>query len=143
MCDSFIEAMDDDFNTAGALGAVFGFVGEANTMLADAQVGESDAEVVLAGADAVADLLSVLGVDIRIAETEEADESASEVVALAAELAGFEGDGAEGAIEALLARRAEARKEKNFALADAVRDRLGDLGYVVEDTPQGARVSRA
>ena len=143
MCDSFIEAMDDDFNTAGALGAIFGFVGEANTMLADAHVGSADAETVLAGADTVADLLAVLGVDIRIAETEEADDSASEVVALAVELAGFEGDGVEGAIEALLARRAEARKEKNFALADAVRDRLGDLGYVVEDTPQGARVSRA
>ena len=42
-----------------------------------------------------------------------------------------------------MVRRAEARKEKNFALADAVRDRLGDLGFVVEDTPQGARVSRA
>lgn len=143
MCDSFIEAMDDDFNTAGALGAVFGFVGEANTMLADAKVGTADAETVLAGADAVADLLSVLGVDVRVEETEESDELAAAVVALAAELADFEGDGAEGAIEALLARRAEARKEKNFALADAVRDRLGDLGYVVEDTPQGARVSRA
>ena len=101
-----------------------------------------DAAAVLAGADAVCDLLGVLGVDLNAGE-DESGASDDEVVALAAELAGFEGQDAEGAIDALLARRAEARKEKNFALADAVRDRLGDLGYVVEDTPQGARVSRA
>ena len=118
------------------------FVREANTMLADASVSAEDAAAVLAGADAVCDLLGVLGVDLNAGE-DESGASDDEVVALAAELAGFEGQDAEGAIDALLARRAEARKEKNFALADAVRDRLGDLGYVVEDTPQGARVSRA
>ena len=142
MCDSFIEAMDDDFNTAGALGSICLFVREANTILAEASVSSKDAATVLAGADAVCDLLSVLGVDLNACEDEACD-SSNEVVALAVELAGFTGCDAEGAIEALLARRAEARKEKNFALADAVRDRLGDLGFVVEDTPQGARVSRA
>ena len=142
MCDSFIEAMDDDFNTAGALGAICSFVREANTILAEASVSSKDAAAVLAGADAVCDLLSVLGVDLNACEDKECD-SSNEVVALAVELAGFTGCDAEGAIEALLVRRAEARKEKNFALADAVRDRLGDLGFVVEDTPQGARVSRA
>lgn len=142
MCDSFIEAMDDDFNTAGALGAICSFVREANTILAEATVSSEDAAAVLAGADAVCDLLGVLGVDLNASEDKTCD-SSNEVVALAVELAGFTGCDAEGAVEALLARRAEARKEKNFALADAVRDRLGDLGFVVEDTPQGARVSRA
>ncbi len=142
MCDSFIASMDDDFNTAGALGAIFGFVTEANTMLSNATVGQDVAEKVLVGADMVSDLLGVLGVNLK-------DEAAAEggsdegLLALAAELAGFTGDSAEAAIEALLSRRADARKQKDFALADAVRDRLGDLGYVVEDTPQGARVSRA
>ncbi len=142
MCDSFIASMDDDFNTAGALGAIFGFVTEANTMLSNATVGQDVAEKVLVGADMVSDLLGVLGVDLK---GEAAAEGGSDegLLALAAELAGFTGDSAEAAIEALLSRRADARKQKDFALADAVRDRLGDLGYVVEDTPQGARVSRA
>ncbi len=142
MCDSFIASMDDDFNTAGALGAIFGFVTEANTMLSSATVGQDVAEKVLVGADMVSDLLGVLGVDLK---GEAAAEGGSDegLLALAAELAGFTGDSAEAAIEALLSRRADARKQKDFALADAVRDRLGDLGYVVEDTPQGARVSRA
>ena len=43
-------------------------------------------------------------------------------------------------VEALLAARAEARSQKNWALADAVRDRLGALGFTIMDTPQGARV---
>ncbi len=142
MCDSFIAAMDDDFNTAGALGAIFGFVTEANTMLANAEVGQDIAEKVLVGSDMVCDLLGVLGVGLK-GEGEAGAGSDEGLLALAAELAGFTGDSAEAAIEALLARRADARKQKDFALADAVRDRLGELGYVVEDTPQGARVTRA
>ena len=63
-----------------------------------------------------------------------------EVIDLAAELAGFAGEDAEAAVEALLAARAEARLQKNWALADAVRDRLGALGFTIMDTPQGARV---
>lgn len=142
MCDAFIDAMDDDFNTAGALGAVFGFVSEANTMLNNGTVGQDVAEQVRTGAAMVSDLLGVLGVALEAAQGGNGEEDAA-VIELAAELAGFTGDTTEAAIEHLLARRAEARKEKNFALADAVRDRLGQIGYVVEDTPQGARVSRS
>ena len=45
------------------------------------------------------------------------------------------------AAEALLEARAQARAEKNWALADAVRDGLAALGFTIEDTPNGARVS--
>ena len=58
------------------------------------------------------------------------------------EAAGYTGSNSEEAIRALLDCRAAARKEKNFALADKVRDGLTELGYVIEDTPQGARVRR-
>ena len=95
MCDSFIEAMDDDFNTAGALGSICSFVREANTILAEASVSSEDAATVLAGADAVCDLLSVLGVDLNACEDKECD-SSNEVVALAVELAGFTGCDARG-----------------------------------------------
>ena len=45
------------------------------------------------------------------------------------------------AVDALLDARATARAEKNWAVADAVRDGLTGLGFTIEDTPQGARVS--
>ncbi len=64
-----------------------------------------------------------------------------EVVALAREIASFEGDDAQAAVEALLETRAQARASKMWAVADAVRDGMGALGFVIEDTPQGAKVT--
>ena len=64
------------------------------------------------------------------------------MIALASSLAGYGGSDGEEAIRSLLDCRAAARKEKNFSLADQIRDELGALGYTIEDTPQGARVTR-
>lgn len=142
MRSSFIEAMDDDFNTAGALGAIFTFVSEANTLLSDTCVCCVNAEAVEEGAKAVEELLAVLGIDLNDAQ-EEGEENTEEVVALASSLAGYSGTESEEAIQALLDCRQSARKEKNFALADQIRDELGALGFAIEDTPQGARVTRS
>lgn len=142
MRSSFIEAMDDDFNTAGALGAIFTFVSEANTLLSDTCVCCVNAEAVEEGAKAVEELLAVLGIDLNDAQ-EEGEENTEEVVALASSLAGYSGTESEEAIQALLDCRQNARKEKNFALADQIRDELGALGFTIEDTPQGARVTRS
>lgn len=142
MRSSFIEAMDDDFNTAGALGAIFTFVSEANTLLSDTCVCCLNAEAVEEGVKAVEELLAVLGIDLNDAQ-EEGEENTEEVVALASSLVGYSGTESEEAIQALLDCRQSARKEKNFALADQIRDELGALGFTIEDTPQGARVTRS
>lgn len=137
---AFTEAMDDDFNAPQALGAVFTLVGIANTAVADKSLSVNDAQAMVAVRDTVLELLAVLGIDV---ETDMAEETTYpiEVVTLAAELAGYGGSDAEEAVEALLEARALARKEKNWALADGVRDGLVGLGFVIEDTPQGARVT--
>ena len=142
MRTAFSEAMDDDFNTAGALGAIFTFVSEANTMLADACVCCMNAEAVAAGAHAVEEFLGVLGINVTASQYVQAEDN-DEVIALAANLAEYAGSDGEEAIQALLDKRAAARKEKNFGLADQIRDELGSLGYTIEDTPQGARVIRS
>lgn len=140
MIQSFIEAMDDDFNTAGALGSLYSFVNEANTLLAGTHLEASQTEVLAKAIQNITELLSVLGISL----TEGADEEyPEELFALAAQLADYEGADGQAAIQALLDRRAAARKERDFALADSVRDGLTNIGFVVEDTPQGARVSRA
>lgn len=137
---AFTEAMDDDFNAPQALGAVFTLVGTVNAAVADKSLSVNDAQAVVAVRDAVIELLAVLGIDVETDMAEETNYPA-EVVTLAADLAGYGGSNAEEAVEALLEARAFARKEKNWGLADGVRDGLVGLGFVIEDTPQGARVT--
>jgi len=134
----FIEAMDDDFNTAGALAVVFDQVRLVNSFLDQIGSGRGAgySDLLKAIIDTMLDLLRVLG--ITFAEGE--DGYPVEVVDLAAQLAGYGGGDTREAVDALLASRAAARTDKNWGLADAVRDGLAGLGFVVEDTAQGARV---
>lgn len=135
----FTRQMDDDFNTAGALAAIFGLVTAANTYLADAGEDTSTA-VALRASDALVELLGVLGVEsVRPAETA----LPHELVDLAAKEAGYAGGDPEEAADALVAARAEARAAKNWAVADAIRDGIAALGLVVEDTAAGTRIKPA
>lgn len=140
--EAFVCAMDDDFNAPAALGAIFTLVGDLNAMTDGTSLSVTDAEAAVAARDAIVDLLEVLG--ILIADEQDggaADEYPHEVVELAADIAGYGGSDAMEAVEALLETRALARSEKNWGVADAVRDGLVGLGFVIEDTPQGARVT--
>lgn len=137
---SFEGAMDDDFNTAGALGEVFAFVGEVNALVAGKAASSATAPSIAAARDALVELMGVLGVDVAGDVAAAQSAYPAETVALAAELAGYAGADPEEAVEALLAARAAARKEKRWDVADGVRDGLAALGLRIEDTPQGPRV---
>ena len=108
--------MDDDFNTADAISAVFELVKLANST-ADA---DSTARYVSYLKDMIQELCDVLGIITeRKAETLDSQ------------------------VEELIAARQQARKEKNFALADEIRGRLLDMGIVLEDTREGVKWKRA
>jgi cysteinyl-tRNA synthetase len=113
--ERFVEAMDDDFNTSGALAALFELVRAINTAR-DAGVG---GEPFTAAQAALRELAGVLGLKLEPPQ------------AKAQEAAPF--------VDLLVELRAELRKAKQFALADMVRTRLADLGIALEDTPQGTR----
>jgi len=137
MHDDFVAQMDDDFNTAGALAAIFTFLTTANTYLAQPATDVSES-VCLRAADSLVELAEVLGIDLESGT--EGPELPAELVDLAREQAGFEGDDPAAAAEALLAARQEARAQKNWGVADAIRDGIAALGLVVEDTASGARL---
>ncbi|WP_283169761.1 cysteine--tRNA ligase [Curtanaerobium respiraculi] len=137
--NEFIFAMDDDFNTAGALGQVFTLVSELNAQLGDATCSISDVPILRDARAEIVELLGVFGIDLEGAG--QAEDYPQEVVALAKELTGYPGENAQKAVAMLLDCRQAARKQRDFALADKVRDGLGDLGFAIEDTPQGARVT--
>ena len=139
----FVLAMDDDFNAPRALGEVFDLVGFANTQIADKTLSLSDVPAVRDLRETITTLMRVFGVEVAPQDWEDAQDDAypAEVVDLAKQVAGYEGPDAHEAVDALLDARATARAEKNWAVADAVRDGLTGLGFTIEDTPQGARVS--
>jgi cysteinyl-tRNA synthetase len=113
--EHFAQAMDDDFNTAGALAALFELVRAINTAR-DAGIG---GEPFAAAQAALRELAGVLG--LQLDPQRQNDQQAAPFIDLLVEL------------------RAELRKAKQFALADMVRSRLTELGITLEDTPQGTR----
>ena len=138
--EQFVAEMDDDFNTAGALAAIFELARALNSFGAlEANPSDEDAEALLAASEAVCELLGVLGVKLEVEPGTCA--YPEEVIPLACELASYEGGDPFAAVDALLAARGAARAGKDWALADAVRDGLSGLGFVIEDTAQGARVA--
>ena len=114
--NDFISAMEDDLNTADALAAIFTLVREINTVIANG-AGKATLE---ACADMFDRLTGVLGI-VYNRKTEVLDSE----------------------IEELIAKRTEARKNKDFKTADAIRDQLKEMGIVLEDTPQGVKWSRS
>ena len=114
--EQFIDAMDDDLNTADAIASIFELVRDINTNV----VGKTPSKALVEGAIAMFDeLTGVLGlVYNRKTETLDSD------------------------VEALIEARTNARKEKNWAEADRIRDQLKEMGIVLEDTAQGVKWHR-
>ena len=124
--NDFMEAMRDDFNTALAISHMFALAKEINVYKTQADSGDvaPDGKLVDMMTKVFAEFCSIIGV----LEGE-------------AEAAGNTGDDglADQLMQLLLDLRQDARKAKNYAQADAIRNKLGELGIVIEDTPQGAR----
>jgi len=138
----FASSMDDDFNTAGAVATIFELVTASNSSVKGGIFGVTHHRAVIEAHDTIVELLDVLGVSLAAAGESEEDELPEGVVELATELVGYTGVLPEEAVEQLLAIRNEARATKNWSLADAVRDGLGGLGLVMEDTATGTRIVR-
>ena len=113
-----------------------------NAQTADKTISLSDVPPVRDARGVIVELMGVFGIDVEAASAScAAGGYPPEVVGLAADIAGYEGADAAEAVDALLAARADARAAKDWSRADAVRDGLCGLGFVIEDTPQGARVT--
>jgi cysteinyl-tRNA synthetase len=122
----FREAMDDDFNSAAALGAVFSLVKEVNTYVDEAGAGGGPAgRQVLEGAlGLVKDLCSALGLFQSAAEPLRPVE---------------EGPTREQLIELLLEVRQAARENEYYELSDLIRERLSEMDVRIEDVRDGFR----
>ena len=109
--EQFIKAMDDDLNTADGVAAVFDLVKDINTSILDKDVSKNVCETAAKVFDELCDVLGLLY--NRKSNDVDAD------------------------IEALIEKRQEARANKDWATADAIRDELKAKGIILKDTPQG------
>jgi len=113
----FIAAMDDDLNTADAISALFELTRELNTMTSGSELAPK--ELIALAKEVFDEMCSVLGLLYQKKE----EEIPQEVLDLVEE-------------------RKAARKAKDFAKADELRDRITAMGYVVEETRQGTKISK-
>lgn len=113
--EKFDMAMEDDFNTADAVSSIFEMVKVVNVEVTEA----SSAELVSKTKELIVCLMNVLGVEVEPKK-----------------------DDLESEIEALIEERQAARKEKNFARADEIRDILLEKGIVLKDTREGVKWTR-
>ncbi len=114
---AFDDAMGDDLNTADAIGVIFDYIRDMNTVLQDAN--DPSRAVFDTALDTLGCMTGVLGLLRKEADTVPAE------------------------IKQLVSERAQAKKDKNFARADEIRQQVLSMGYVIEDTPKGAKVKRA
>ena len=110
MLDQFSEFLSDDLNISGALGAVFSWANGLFAALDAERVSGASAKTAL---DALTKIDDILGVIVE-RETQDSSE-----------------------ITALIRQRTQARKDKDWALADDIRNRLQSMNIIIEDTPEG------
>jgi len=113
----FAAAMDDDFNVAAAWGGIFEWIRDTNIRLVANKIAAGEAKALLA---AWSRINAVLGLPEKKTDAGELDPS----------------------LQKLLDERAAARKARDFKRSDAIRDELKAKGWVIEDTPKGARLKR-
>jgi len=113
--NSFKDAMDDDLNTALAISVLFELVRDINSTITSADTKKS----IELAQNTLAELGSVLGL-LQVEQEKTLDDE----------------------IEQLIEKRQQARKDKNFALSDEIRDKLKLQGIILEDTPSGVKWRR-
>lgn len=110
--NEFIEAMEDDLNTADSLGSLFEAVREVNSKINE----NSSKKVIESSIEIIMELAEVLGI-----------------------LGKVQNQTLESEVEDIINKRQEARKNKDWTAADDIRDQLKKMGIIIEDTPQGVR----
>jgi len=113
--EGFEKSLDDDLNTSGALAAVFDFIRDVNRLKADKQLSVGERDQALQLIRRFDTVLNFTEVDDVVLDDE---------------------------VESLINQRSEARKNKDFALADKIRDDLLSKGIILEDSSQGVRWKR-
>ncbi len=113
--NGFIEQMDDDLNVSGGLGCLFEFVRTVNDLIDHDALSLDDTDAILGFLQEIDSVLAVMRFDEEVLDED---------------------------IEAMIKQREQARKNRDFAAADRIRDKLKEMGILLEDTKDGTRWKR-
>ena len=133
--EKFLAAMDDDFNTGGAISVLFDSLRalnrhiDAEGLVTGADPGSPAVESLQKGTETLRELSAVLGIFLQPPPRSTSDDSGTEVLL-------------DQVIRLLIELRREARERKDYATGDAIRDRLGDLGVALLDRKEGTHWER-
>ena len=138
--------MEDDLNTARALGAIFDMVRDVNAALDSGQVKQDDVSKVLQALEQFDEIFAVLKDDdaakVRATvEWAQAEGKSDKISAAAAEMAKA-ASLSDAEVEKLVAEHSQARQARNFARSDAIRAQLAENGIILENTKDGVRWKR-
>jgi cysteinyl-tRNA synthetase len=111
--EKFEEGLDDDLNISASLGAVFDFIREINRLRSESKLSAEERDRALA-------LIDRFDTVLNFKEEAASLDNESE-------------------IDALVQKRTDAKKAKDFATADSIRDQLDAMGIIIQDTPEGAK----
>ena len=125
--ERFIEALSDDFNTADAISVMFEMARESNSIAAAPAPTKAFAAAALEVFDELAAVLGLFYADVDAGGAEGGSGGGGGGGELAAD------------VERMIAERQTAREEKDWEKADSIRTKLGEMGIVLEDTPQGVK----
>ncbi len=114
---AFLNAMDDDFNTSNAIAEMFEFIRELNKHMANKEIDKTALKISKYYFD---NMLFILGIDIKHVVNEKES----------------------NVLKAVVSMRERFRAEKNYDVADKIRDMLKEHGYEIYDTPEGPKVRR-
>lgn len=141
----FMESMDNDFDTPGAIAAIFGLVGDLNNYCKD----NVSKEAARKGTAALNKLLWVIGISMEEKETLLDGETINKLKAIVTEFGAragrkkedvaeeIKGKGTDGLMDVIIDLRKEARERKDYATSDEIRKKLGEIGIILEDTKEG------
>ncbi len=110
----FVSAMDDDLNISAAMGSLFDLIRWANQQIDERSIGKAGASELRSFFEEIDSVLGLLPGEVEIAPE----------------------------VQRLAEERGRARTERNFALADEIREKVGQMGYSLEDTPKGVRIKK-
>ena len=110
----FEEYMDNDFDTPNALATIFDFISEVNKLIAENKIGKENADEIKRFLKDIDSIFGLLNYEFEIPDE----------------------------VKELVALREQARKEKNFSVADEIRGKIKEMGFIVEDSPNGPVIKR-